>query len=172
MDAPFSSIYDLRDLSEAGAEVMLAANAQQRAQLAQWAGVDAVERFEARVTLHRRPGNRFAYDATLSADVLQSCVVTLDPVRSHIRLAIERALQLTKLPASAHIEQHEVAPAADEGPEEIHNVQYDIAGPVLEEFVLGIDPYPRAPGVVFEGPSEPDPRESPFAVLKPLKSRD
>ena len=28
-----------------------------------------------------------------------------------------------------------------------------------------------APGVVFEPPADPEPRETPFAVLKPLKAR-
>ena len=44
--------------------------------------------------------------------------------------------------------------------------------PLLEEFVLAIDPYPRAPGVEFAAPVDAEPRpESPFAVLKALKDR-
>ena len=168
MDAPFSHIYDLSDLSDAGAELTLAPSAEQRARLAEWAGVEAIEQFEAQVTLRRRSPNRFAYDATLNADVAQSCVVTLEPVLSHMQLKVSRALHLTKLPRS--VAQHELAPGADEGPEEIHDPHYDIAAPVLEEFVLAIDPYPRAPGVVFESPADEAPRESPFAVLKPLKT--
>jgi hypothetical protein len=57
----------------------------------------------------------------------------------------------------------------EEGPEEIDSLHLDLAGPVLEEFVLSLDPYPRRPGVEF-APESPDsaPRESPFAVLKGL----
>ena len=41
----------------------------------------------------------------------------------------------------------------------------------MEEFLLAIDPYPRAPGVAFQPPEGmADKPESPFAVLKGLKS--
>jgi hypothetical protein len=43
----------------------------------------------------------------------------------------------------------------------------------VEEFMLAIDPYPRAEGVEFIPPEGMgDKPESPFAVLKTLKSRD
>ena len=62
----------------------------------------------------------------------------------------------------------------EEGPEEIDSLHIDLAPPLLEEFTLALDPYPRRPG-------EPNlPRhnraegsggaESPFAALKNLKS--
>ena len=168
---PFSRTYDLADLSDAGDEVVIAPDADQRARLAEWAGVDAVDSFEARVTLRRRSADRFDYDAVLSADLVQSCVVSLQPVRSHLTLDVSRALHLFKFPASAKIAQHELAPASDEGPEEIKDRQYDLAAPLLEEFALAIDPYPRAPGVVFEASTDGDATESPFAVLKGLKGR-
>ena len=58
----------------------------------------------------------------------------------------------------------------DKVPEEIASLHYDVAAPLLEELVLAIDPYPRAPGVEFETPQEPaETRENPFAALKSLK---
>jgi|SRR6185437_8047616 len=166
---PLSSIFDLSDLSDAGAEIAVRPNAEQRARLAGWAGVDAVDRFDATVSLKRRTQNRFAYDATLDADVVQSCVVTLEPVRSHLALTVSRALHLSHFPARAGIAADELSPAADEGPEEIEDPRYDLAAPLLEEFVLAIDPYPRARGVVFRQEPEQAPQESPFAALKALK---
>jgi hypothetical protein len=58
----------------------------------------------------------------------------------------------------------------EEGPEEIDSLHIDLAAPVLEEFALSLDPYPRRPGVEF-APKSPDsaPAENPFAVLKDLK---
>ena len=57
-------------------------------------------------------------------------------------------------------------------PEEIESLHYDLAGPLLEEFVLALDPYPRAPGGGISAPPKAadDRPESPFAVLKGLKS--
>ena len=54
-------------------------------------------------------------------------------------------------------------------PEEIARLDYDLAGPLLEEFALAIDPYPRKEGVRFEPPvQEAEPSQSPFAGLKRL----
>jgi len=167
--APLSVIYDLSHLSEGGTELTVTATAAQRSELAKWVGISSVEAFEAKVALRRQSATRFAYEASLSADIVQACVVSLEPVRSHLSLEISRELHLIKFPAKAQIVADELAPAADEGPEEIRDSHYDLAGPLLEEFSLAIDPYPRAPGIAFESPQEIEPRENPFAVLKQLK---
>jgi uncharacterized metal-binding protein YceD (DUF177 family) len=162
-------MYDLSDLSNGGDEISVAASDEQRARLAEWAGLNSVESFKAQVTLLRTSATRFAYEAALSADLTQSCVVTLEPVHSHVALDVSRALHLTKTPRGAQLAVHDLSSTADEGPEEIQNSHYDLAGPLLEEFSLAIDPYPRAPGVVFESPHDSDMSESPFAALKRLK---
>ena len=168
---PLSVIYDLSDLSNAGAELAIAATPDQRARLAEWVDVLSVDKFEATITLNRRSATRFGYSAVLSAEVVQSCVVTLEPVPAHLSLDIDRSLHLTKLPRNADIEPQELSPVSDESPEEIPDLRYDVAAPLLEEFSLAIEPYPRAPGVVFETPAERDLPESPFAALKALKDK-
>lgn len=168
---PLSSVYDLSDLPEAGVEIHIEATAEQRGRLAEWAGVEAIDSFEARVTLRRRSSARFDYDALLTADVVQSCVVSLQPVSSHLTLDVSRQLHLLKFPSSAKIAHHEYVPSSDEGPEEIEDAHYDLAVPLLEEFSLAIDPYPRAPGVTFDAPPVSDRTESPFAALGRLKDR-
>ena len=58
----------------------------------------------------------------------------------------------------------------EEEPEEIESLHYDLAGPLLEEFLLALDPYPRRPGAEFTPQTEPsDGSLSPFAALKALK---
>jgi len=167
---PLQHFYDLADLSEAGAEVVVSAKPADLPALAKWAGVDAVERFEGRVELRKLPAHRFAYDAALTADIVQSCVVTLEPVRSHLERNVSRILHLSKTPRRSAEPEPVWSPADDEGPEEIQSPRYDLAAPLLEEFVLSIDPYPRAPGVAFEPPADRvEPAESPFAALKVLK---
>ena len=50
------------------------------------------------------------------------------------------------------------------------SLDYDLAVPVLEEFVLAIDPYPRKDGTASRRPRNRTlAPESPFAVLKRLK---
>jgi hypothetical protein len=168
---PLSVIYNLSDLSNAGAELSIAATPEQRARLAEWAEIVSVETFEAHITLKRASSTRFEYFAELSANLVQSCVVTLEPAPAHLLLSITRSLHYTKFPAKADIGPQDLLAGSDEGPEEIEDLRYDLAAPLLEEFSLAIEPYPRAPGVVFEAQPEKDPQESPFAVLKSLKGK-
>jgi hypothetical protein len=169
---PFSVIYDLSDLSDAGAELAIEATPEQRARIAEWAEVQSVDRFAARITLKRHSATRFEYVAELAADVVQSCVVTLEPVPAHLALEIVRSLHLIRMPRGANLGPLELAPVSDETPEEIADTRYDLAAPLLEEFSLALDPYPRAPGVTFEVPKDEDPKEGPFAVLKSLQSKN
>ena len=60
-------------------------------------------------------------------------------------------------------------------PDPIVNGRIDLGGLVAETLVLGLDPYPRKPGVAFADPTPaaPEPPEaSPFAVLRGLKPGD
>jgi hypothetical protein len=174
--APFEHPFDLSKLSLAEQDVRLVANPDECARIAQWAQVQSVQRFEATVTLRRLAQNRFSYVATLKADVVQSCVVSLEPVAAHVEKDFSRELNLVT--HRAHdLAAHGDAPVADaedeNAPEEIESTRYDVARPLLEEFLLALDPYPRAAGVVFESPALDDGGpENPFAVLKALKGND
>ncbi|HEX3674342.1 MAG TPA: DUF177 domain-containing protein [Rhizomicrobium sp.] len=166
---PVEKIYNLSDLSAAGAEIAITAKADELPGLAQWLDVSAVTRFEGTVTLRRLSQTRFAYEGKLVADVVQACVVTLEPVRARIKKQFSRTLHLTTGPAAMR-ETVIVSPDDDDSPEEIASTRYDLAGPLLEELLLSIDPYPRAAGVAFEPLAGETAREaSPFAVLKQLK---
>ena len=90
---------------------------------------------------------------------------------SHIARSFVRELYFDPALKRAKERPEEDFLQEDDKPEEIDSLHYDLAAPLIEEFVLAIDPYPRAPGVAFEGPQEAQDRpESPFAVLKGLKS--
>jgi uncharacterized metal-binding protein YceD (DUF177 family) len=168
--APLQSVFDLSRLSEAGYERTVTATAPELDRIAAWEGVDAVAGFEGQVTLKRLSQNRFAYSATLSADVLQRCVVTLEPMKSHISRSFSRELHYSPVRHEDQIGTISVAPAEDDTPDEIESLKFDLAGPLLEEFSLAVDPYPRAPGVAFEAPAgEEVTPANPFAVLKGLK---
>jgi uncharacterized metal-binding protein YceD (DUF177 family) len=166
--APIHHLFDLGDLSQAGSRIEIAAAGDDLARLARWASVDTVRAFGARIELRRLSRTRFSFEAELEADIVQSCVVTLDPVATHIAKHIKRELHFSPHPRT---EGGELTLAAgdEDVPEEIASLDYDLAAPLLEEFLLAIDPYPRKEGVTFEPPMQPgEPPESPFAVLKKL----
>jgi uncharacterized metal-binding protein YceD (DUF177 family) len=169
---PFSRSYNLNRLGQAGDDVALNTTDEERAALARFADIARVGSFSGRAELKKPAPNRFLVDFTLEADIVQACVVSLADVPVHIERRFIRELHFT--PALRHSPD---LPAAvdlrleDEMPEEIDGLNYDLAGPLIEEFVLAIDPYPRAPGVAFEPPGGGgEAPENPFAVLKGLKS--
>jgi uncharacterized metal-binding protein YceD (DUF177 family) len=169
---PISRPYNLNRLGQAGVVVVFTTTEEERAALAHFTQVPRIEGFAGRVELKKLSSDRFRLDFTLEADIAQSCVVTLVDVPAHIALGFTRELHF-----SAPLRRTPDLPAAteialeDDRPEEIDSLHYDLTTPLIEEFVLALDPYPRAPGVEFqpqiEGEEAP---ESPFAVLKGLKS--
>jgi len=170
--SPFEHIFDLSDLSSAGADVVITLKPEQRAKLAGWLEVDSVEAFTATVTLRKLAMNRYRYDATLICDLSQPSVVTLEPIKTRIEESVSRELHVAHRLRRDISEDVELTLAAgdDDAPEEIETSKYDLAGPLLEELSLALDPYPRAPGEAFTPPELPGGQpESPFAVLKKLK---
>jgi uncharacterized metal-binding protein YceD (DUF177 family) len=176
---PLSHSYNLARLGNAGDAVHFAASEAERAALAKWAGVVSVEKLDVRVQITKLESNRFGLAFALTADVTQSCVVTLDPVPGHIEHSFSRELVFTGTVPRQRADSSPVESEAvlgfnleegEEGPDEITSLHQDLAVPALEEFVLSLDPYPRRQGVEFAPKTgESDPPQSPFAVLKTLK---
>ena len=54
-------------------------------------------------------------------------------------------------------------------PEPIVNGRIDLGAVTAEFLALGLDPYPRKPGVAYEPAPERDPADSPFAALAKMK---
>lgn len=173
-DAPISLRYNLGRLGQAGDEILFEAGEAERALLARFAEILEVTRFGARIGLKKLGPNRFAISYVLAADIVQACVVTLAPLTAEIRRDFTRELHFSpalRRGAGPDVREILIIPGDEEGPEEIDSLHYDLAAPLVEEFLLAIDPYPRAPGVEFTPTGEQDGRrENPFAVLKGLKS--
>ena len=115
---------------------------------------------------------RYQLTGELKAVLEQSCVVTLEPVRSEIA----ETYAATYWPPEAMPEpaKGQVALNGEPDPEAIVGGSLDVGRIVFESLAAAIDPFPRLPGAVFEGPlSTPqgDTPESPFAVLANLKGK-
>lgn len=165
---PLERIRDLADLPHAGYESAIVASADELRHLAEWAGVDEVTRLVGHVDIRPQSRTRFLLETDFEADIVQKSVVTLKPLRSTIARSFTRTLQLS--PGLQHdADKGGLVTADDEAPEEIDSTRYDLAGPLREELLLAIDPYPRAPGETFALPGEADTPKSPFAVLEKLR---
>jgi hypothetical protein len=170
--APFERVYDLSDLSAAGAEIAIEAKPDQRTKLGAWLEVESIEKFKAIVTLTKLAMNRYRYDAILKCDLTQASVVTLEPLKKRIEERFSRELHVAYRGRQTPDPDKELTLSAadDDTPEEIESSHFDLVAPLLEELSLALDPYPRAPEESFSLPEPPDAKpESPFAVLKRLK---
>jgi len=170
--APFSLPFDLATLSERGEEFVIALDPAERGAVAAWLGTLGVDRLEATIRLIRESDESFSYAADFLADVVQACVVTLDPVPAHLSGEVKRRYRImAKLPLRRRDQPTSVELSeSDDDTEILSETEVDLAAPLLEELSLNLDPYPRAPGVAFEPPKEErTPADSPFAVLAKLK---
>ena len=169
---PLSHVYNLNRLGQAGDEVTIEACEAERGELARFADVPRVDGFLGRVSLKKLSPNRFKLDFQLTADIVQACVVSLADVPAHIERRFARELHFQ--PPLRRPPDQPAAPEIsleEDVPEENDSLHYDLAAPLIEEFVLAIDPYPRAPGVAFQPPGEGEEApQTPFAILKGLKS--
>lgn len=128
----------------------------------------------AELELRRDGRDRIHVEGRVVADIVQSCVVSLEPVPQHIdepismRFTEEAEADPESTRPGAEIR---VDPTSDDPPEVLTGVTLDLGPVVMEHFVLAIDPYPRAPGAAIPdtGADDPEPRESPFAALARLK---
>ena len=172
---PYTVPFELAGLSERGAELSLSPDAAERARIAAWLGALEVPRLDATIRLSRLDDDVYRYEADFTAEVVQACVVTLEPVPGmHSGRAERRYRVVAKRPRrSSRPPDIDPVDAGDDedAPEVMTGSLLDIAAPVLEEISLSLDPYPRAPGVSFEAPKDDDKTsDNPFAVLAKLKA--
>ena len=177
-DAVYSIPFDLGLVPERGKELVLTPSDAERAAIAAWLNIEAMNALKATIRIIRHGENGYSYAANFDADVVQSCVVTLAPVAAHIAGEVARDFQVR--PRSTGSRRNKPTPEAQtvdisvlegDGPELLDSPILDVAAPLLEELSLALDPYPRAPGVVFEPPAEKEePANHPFAVLEQLKA--
>jgi uncharacterized metal-binding protein YceD (DUF177 family) len=168
---PYTSFFELARLSERGVELSLLPDASERARIAAWLGALALPRLAATIRLARSDDDLYRYEAEFTAEVVQACVVTLEPVPSVHSGEVTRRDRVAAKPSRRPQRAVEIDLTDDEeAPEVLSSSLLDVAAPLLEELALMLDPYPRASGVAFEAPKdEPKAIESPFAVLAKLK---
>lgn len=166
---PWSVPVRLDEVPEDGLHMDIEADAAERAAVAAAAGVNEVMQLTAAfdVARHGRDGLRVV--GTVSARVRQTCVVTLDPVENDIEEQIDLVFVSPSALGPTGSEVNLGAEAADP-PETLIEGVVDLGNVAAEFLMLGIDPYPRKPGAVFEPPQSADAGSHPFAALAALRS--
>jgi len=169
----FSRVFRVDQIPAAGVEHDLTADEAERAALARRFGILAVDTLTARIRLKAIAGGTMVrLHGSLSADVVQACVVTLEPVPAHI----EEDFELTFGEAEAE-DGGEIELSMDDSdpPDPIVNGTVDVGEAVAEHLALALDPFPRKAGATVpasaqaELPAEEKP--NPFAVLAQLRQK-
>jgi hypothetical protein len=164
--APWHVPVAVEDVAEDGQHFALAADANVRADIARVAGLRDLPRLEAEFTLTQQGGGGVRVIGRVSATVGQNCVVSLEPLANEI----EEDIDLLFMPRSAAelaAAETEIdrADAKSDKPEPLIDGVVDLGAIATEFLILGLDPYPRKPGVVFEPPQDLKPDGGPFAAL-------
>jgi Large ribosomal RNA subunit accumulation protein YceD len=166
--APWHFPVVVDDIAEDGQDFALVADANARAEIARMAGLRDLTRLEAdfRLTLHGIGGLRVI--GRVSATAGQNCVVSLEPLANEIGEDVD-LLFMPKPSAELTAAENETddyrTDANRDEPEPLIGGVVDLGAIATEFLILGLDPYPRKPGVVFEPPQDPKPGSGPFAAL-------
>jgi uncharacterized metal-binding protein YceD (DUF177 family) len=142
--------------------------------LARFFSIPKVTRVAARASLRRLgDGKQVRLEAQVSAELVQICVITLQPLTVRFDEPFERVYSLDAAGEAGSIV---IDFAADDPPDPVIDGQIDVGEAAIEHLALVIDPFPRAADARFDAPPETSLPEaempSPFAVLaSPSKKR-
>ena len=144
-----------------GRREVLEADEAERAALARRFGIPAIERLRAELRLRPETDGAVRAEGRLDADIVQTCVVTLEPVAQRV----EEEVALRLLPPG-----QEPRDDPDEGADEIATERgvADLGEAVAEQLALALDPYPRAPGAALPAEAS-EAAEHPMAALAKLR---
>ncbi len=166
---------DVATIGAGGVERRFTASAAERDALAKAYGLREVRAFAADLTATPKAG-AIVVEGRVTADIVQSCVVTLEPVEQVIDEPVEirfARADADTLPPKPGAEIRIDLDAADP-PDPLLGPSIDLGAVAEEYFALAIDPYPRAPGAELPaglGGAAEDRSDSPFAALAALRPK-
>jgi uncharacterized metal-binding protein YceD (DUF177 family) len=150
----FSRLVPLARLGAEPFRQEIAATDAERAALARRFDLPVVDRLSAEVELVRLGKDMFRLRATFSAEFVQSCVVTLDPVAG----VVSEEFTLLYGPPEAEAEAGETV--EDEiAFEPLVGSAIDVGEAVAQQFSLALPPFPRSPDAILdaEAPAADEP---------------
>ncbi|MGQ3674699.1 YceD family protein [Xanthobacter sp. TB0139] len=162
---PLSKPVAITDIGPTGLNIRLVPDEAVRAELARYVNVLAVPSFLAQIHLEPEGKAGFHVTGEIKATVRQTCGVTLDEFDAPLLEEIDVHFVPEGTPRPPESEDDETY----DPPDEILNGQIDVGALATEFLALGIEPYPRKPGAVFQQPDMDATGLSPFAALSRLK---
>lgn len=155
--SPVSFNVNVARLPQKGMPVVIEANEKQLAALAEEHGLLSMKNFRAELHVGSWKRNGVKVSGVVAADIVQACVVTLDPLDAHIEeevsgLFLPEDSKLGRLGFEGGGEIMLDAEGPD-SPEIFSGDTIDVGALAEEFFGLAIDPYPRKGDVALEAPA-------------------
>lgn len=168
----FRRTIGVNKIGEQGLRQTIAATEPERAKIAEFLGLQQLSSFVAELDLKRWRAKGVVVSGTFKADVVQTCVVTLDPLPAHVEGGFERRFEPPENVRGEVEGPSEILvdPLAEDPPEPMGR-EVDLGEILVEELSLNLDPYPRKPGVEYQSEAPEQRRENPFAALAKLKPK-
>jgi hypothetical protein len=166
---PWSVPIVVAEIPEGGRQVLLVADEHTRDSVARLAGLRSLPRLEASFELTPYGRDGLHVVGQVSGTVGQTCVITLDPIEGEVHENIDLVFARQ---APVLLEEHgeTVELVSESSAEPVAAGIVDLGIIATEFLILGIDPYPRKPGAVFDSPSVEDDSVHPFSALAALKT--
>ncbi|MEO3387625.1 DUF177 domain-containing protein [Mesorhizobium sp. CAU 1741] len=175
--SPVSLLVQVSRLPKKGMAVEVGADAAQREALAREHGLRGVERFKADLDVVGWKKGGVRVTGRVRADIVQSCIVTLEPVAERIDEDVA-ALFLPEgsplaVPRTGADGEIVLEPEGEDGPELFTGDTIDVGQLAEEFFALGINPYPRKAGVQLDvAVADEDEKRGPlYEKLQSLKKK-
>lgn len=152
----------------------IVANASERVRLAERFGLIALDRLQATLQLQRIPGGLIRVRGHLEADVVQSCVVTLEPVPAQLSESFTMNFVSGRADRGGEVV---ISVDEEDPPETIAEGRFDLGETVAQQLAVSLNPYPRSGQAPAVNEGEPeivgqnDKKRGPFAVLEGWRDR-
>lgn len=160
-------------LPPGGKDVVVETDAAEREALARMFGLVAVTALRGRFTL-TPSGATVVVTGVVEGDVVQTCTVSLDAFDAPVHETVDLQF-MPEGGIEAWVARHRPDPSLDlayeiDPPDAIQDGRIDLGAVTAEFLALGLDPYPRKPGIAFApDPALAEKDPSPFAALAKLK---
>jgi hypothetical protein len=168
--SPVSFKASILRLPKKGMPLTIEGTPEQLAALADEHALLAVKRFHADLLVSPWKRDGVVVSGRVEGDIVQECVVTLEPIDGHI----DEEISAVFLPDDSKLGRLDDAvggemildPDGPDAPERFSGTSIDVGALAEEFFALGIDPYPRKEGIAELGSSDvEEEKDHPFKAL-------
>lgn len=155
-------------LAQGARTVAIEATAAELTALATRFAIAAIDRLDASLEIALLHGGIVRVRGSYRAAVVQTCVVTLEPVPAIIEESVEMIFSPVENPADGA--PVTVTWGEDDPPEPIRDGGIDLGEAIAQRLAVALDPYPRAldAGLPEDSPNQAA-GDMPFAALRRLK---